>query len=257
MLQFMNIIKHFWIILFLFPISLLAQNTETETIFNPKIATFWANAEYIFENGNFAFLETRLHSTKGANSFDAQLGYEFRFSQKWSGGLAVRKNWQEKYDWLSGRIYAAHNGKIRSIEFLKILSAEYFRSDFQKLWRTRLQLAISRNFQLKKGFLRPILSFELFKEYPIPENSYPKRIFDRSELRAELAYAPIKNFSFSFFYLHPTDYFKVLAIYNAQNQLISPDRNLNILSPTFGIRLHYYLSNPKLAPERSLRNLGY
>ncbi len=253
----MNITKHFWIILFLFPISLFAQNTETESIFNPQSGILWLNSEYIFENGNFAFLETRLHRAEESNSFDAQLGYELRFSEKWSGGLALRKNWKERYDWLSGRFYGAHNGKIRSVEFLKTFSAEYFRSDFQKLWRARLQMALSRNFKLKQGFLRPILSFELFKNYPIPENFYPKRIFDRSEFRAEIAYAPIRNFSFSFFYLHPTDYFRILAIYNVQNQVIRPDRNLNIVSPAFGIRLHYYLSNPKLAPEKTLRNLGY
>lgn len=240
-----------------FQISVFAQSPETERITNPNTAAFWLNGEYIFENGNFAFLETRLQRAEWGNSLDAQLGYEFRFSQKWSGGLVARKIWQDRFEQASGRLYAAHNGKIRSIEFLKTFSAEYFRSDFQKLWRARLQVALSRNFQLKKGFLRPILSFELFKDYQIPANSYPKRIFDRSEWRAELAYAPLKNFSFSLFYLQSTDYFRVLAIYNAQNQLISPDRNLNINNPTWGIRLHYYLSNPKLAPEKSLRNLGY
>jgi exopolysaccharide biosynthesis predicted pyruvyltransferase EpsI len=84
-----------------------------------------------------------------------------------------------------------------------------------------------------------------------------KRRIDKTRLKLEAAYLLSERFSLSLFVQHETDYFFAVAQFDQNGQMLNPDRRLNLLAPTVGVRAHLWLRHRDTPAERKLRSLPY
>jgi hypothetical protein len=255
--------------------NLLAQNTEKTTNDASGWTTF--NIEYYRPSGSFWWAETQWQS----RSIDADqrlsiapfsllqqtVGYEYALTPRWGLGGAVRLTAKNPYSQLGTLVYLAHAGKIKSIEFTKLVGIE--RVDDQHPFietRTRVtaQVTLAKNFSVGgTAVIRPLLSYQvaLVHNWLLQANPlYEKRTIDRSRFQLEVAYIPTPKWSVSLFLIDQTDYF-----FAEEQTLVDkygiitpiPARNLNISTPVVGLRLHCRFFDKQLDSQRPLRNLTY
>jgi hypothetical protein len=255
--------------------TLLAQSTEKTTNDLTGWGTF--NVEYYRPSGSFWWAETQWQSRSidadqslsiaPLSLFQQTVGYEYALTPRWGLGGAVRFTAKNPYSQLGTLVYLAHAGKIRSVEFTKLVGIE--RIDDQHPFiatRTRVtaQVTFAKNFSVGgTAVIRPLVSYQiallhdwLLKSNPI----YEKRTIDRSRFQLEVAYIPTPKWSVSLFLIDQTDYFfaeeqTLVDKYGIITQL--PARNLNISTPVVGLRLHCRFFDKQLDSQKPLRNLTY
>ncbi|MCU0393062.1 MAG: hypothetical protein MUE81_18280 [Thermoflexibacter sp.] len=253
--------------------EIFAQNLPTER--NIQEASYWFNFnfEYFNKHGSMFFAESswRHSASPLAENFSIApiyliqhtLGYEFRLSNQWGIGILGKYVMQKRFDVFFSKIYLNHSGKIKNIEFFKQIGVEqvnYLSRTLENQGRFSGQVGLAHNFALSNGhILRPSLTYDLliwfdWRNPAIPQN---KRRIDQTRLKAEIAYFINKQWSLGLFFMHETDYFFALAQFDKDGVMIKPDRRLNILTPTIGLRLHYLLKNKDIGEEIRLRFLPY
>ena len=237
---------------------------------------YWLNfnVNYFNKNGGLLFAETNMrHSTfpnienLGIAPFyriQSTLGYEFRLTDQWGLGVSGRYVMEKRFDTFFSKIYLNHSGNIGKVQFIKQFGVE----QVSNLTKTALNqgnflalLALSHNIHLSNGhILRPTLAYEFLIGFSWGNNTailQDKRRIDQTLLRVEIAYFFNKKWSTSLFFTHQSDYYFALAQFDKDGGLIKPDRRLNLLTPTIGLRVHYLLKHKDLPSERRLRFLPY
>lgn len=266
--------KMSWLLLMLLPLLCSAQTMPTERVVQDEAYWLNFNFNYFNKNGSLLFAETNLrHSTFPdaenlgiAPLYRIQnlLGYEFRLTDQWGVGISGRYVMEKRFDTFFSKVYLNHSGKIGNIQFFKqfgIEQANYFLRTIKNQGNFSASLTLAHDIHLSNGhILRPTLTYEFLiaLNFGITTASTPnKRRIDQTMLKAEIAYFLNKRWSLGLFFIHQSDYYFALAQYDKDGELIKPDRRLNLLTPTIGLRVHYLLKNKELPSERRLRFLPY
>lgn len=250
-----------------------AQVMPTERSIQATSYWFNFNFEYFSKNGSMLFAESNLkHSTSPLVEnlsvaplylMQHTLGYEFRFSNQWNLGVSGRYVMEKRFDTFFSKIYLNHSGKIGEIEFFKQFGVEqvsYLSKTLENQGRFSGLAGLAHNFVLGNGnILRPSLTYELITWFDWRNPSVPqnKRRIDQTRLKAEVAYFLNPKWSVGLFFIHETDYFFALAQFDKDGKQIKPDRKLNILTPTIGLRVHFLLKAKDIGEEIRLRFLPY
>jgi hypothetical protein len=251
----------------------LAQDLPTQREVRQPLAWANFNAEYYLPSGSFLFGEVNLR-----RSFDADvptvvlgvhrahllLGYEQRLTDRWHLGVSGRVVAEAGLSQLYNRAYLNHSGRLGGLEFLKQVSVEQIsnlRARTGSEGRFGVLVALAKNYQLANGrTLRPVVSYELYSLFAISNQRFfndNKRRIDKTRLKLEAAYLLSERFSLSVFLLHETGYFFAVAQFDQNGQPLNPDRRLNLLSPTVGVRAHLWLRHRDLPASQRLRSLPY
>ncbi len=268
-------IKIFQLLIFTcLPLLSIAQATmPTERVVQNEDYWLNFNFNYFNKNGSLVFMESNLrHSTfpqienlgiAPLYRIQNTLGYEFRLSDQWGLGVSGRYVMEKRFDTFFSKVHLSHSGKIGNVQFLKQIGVEqinYFSRTIENQGRFSGLFAVAYNIQLSnKRILRPSLSYEFLIWFDFRTPAFPqnKRRIDQTNLKAEIAYFLNEKWSLGLFFMHNTDYYFALAQFDKDGALIKPDRKLNLLTPTIGLRVHYLLKNKDLSAERRIRFLPY
>ncbi len=256
-----------------FALCSFAQVMPIERSIQPTSYWFNFNFEYFSKNGSMLFAESNFkHSASSwienlgiapVYLIQHTLGYEFRFSNQWNLGVSGRYVIEKRFDTFFSKIYLNHSGKIGEIEFFKQFGVEqvsYLSKTLENQGRFTGLIGIAHNFDLGRGnILRPSLTYEFMTWFDWRNPSVPqnKRRIDQTRLKAEVAYFLNPKWSMGLFFIHETDYFFALAQFDKDGKKIKPDRKLNILTPTIGLRVHFLLKAKDIGEEIRLRFLPY
>lgn len=260
-------------LLLLFPLCSFAQTMPTERIVQYEAYWLNFNLNYFNKNGSLLFAETNLRHSTNANvenlgiaslyRVQGMLGYELRLTDQWNLGISGRYAIEKRLDTFFPRIYLNHSGKIGSLQFIKQFGLEH-QSNFTTTKSNQANflavLGLGYDISLSNGhILRPTLTYDfaIGFEWNKTAASQNKRRIDQTLLKLEIAYFFNKRWSTSLFFIHQSDYYFALAQYDKDGLQIKPDRRLNLLTPTIGLRVHYLLKNKELPSERRLRFLPF
>jgi hypothetical protein len=270
-----RLILLFWILCGTSVYQLSAQELP---LFRESLPTnYWTflNSEYYFAKGSFLFYEGNLRSSADVRFNTIQslpagfmhhlLGYEQRLNEHWAIGLSGRlANRQQRQEWYT-RLLLNHHSQIGTTAFLKQISVE--RLDRLSIrqgaeGRFMASLALSRNIRIAgKERIRVVGNYDAAFWFPIdgrPPFYDNKRRFDLTRFRLEVAWLFSEQWSASIFAIHDTQYFFAIAQFDANGEMIKPDRRLNLLTPTIGFRLHARFFNTALSKDTTpLRALAY
>jgi hypothetical protein len=269
-------------LLFLFPYFAFSQITPQEepktTESVAKDVEFWTNynMEYYLKGGSFLFAETNLLNSTYSyiNNLDnipfykiqQKIGYEQYLDKNWSLGVSALGVFDKNETQLITQMYAYHVSNIskKNIQLIKNLGFERidFTTDFKKAEsRITLGLALAKNFSIHgKNRFRAMISYKLFmQQYWLlkTHSLYNRRTIDMSRLRIELAYFLRDNLTISLFYNDQVEYYVAEAEYDANQNEITPIRNLNITTPIIGFRVHLQIFNKQKPENIRLRFLNY
>ena len=228
------------------------------------------NVERFDSKGNVLFLEanwqayTQITEANAVSILPFQqlqhtLGYETQLQHGFGVGLWGRHIARRGRGQLWGRLYLQHSGKIGKTDFYKQIGIEnttFLNSPTATRHRQGVSgmLALARNFGMPHN--RTLRISTAYEASILLDQVYSRRRIDQTRWRIEAAYTLTTRTSLGVFFIHATDYFFAEAEYNADLTLKKPDRLLNLLSPTFGLRLHY-LVLPATMPSQPLRILPY
>lgn len=261
------------LLLMLFPLLAFAQTMPTERVVQDEAYWLNFNFNYFNKNGSLFFAETNMRHSTYANAenlgiaqlywVQGTLGYEFRLTDQWNLGVSGRYAIEKRFDTFFSKVYLNHSGKIGKIQFIKLFGLEQV-SNFTTTKSTQANflamLALAYDISLSNGhILRPTLTYDFAIAFDWNGNaaSQNKRRIDQTLLKAEVSYFFNKRWSTSLFFIHQSDYYFALAQYDKDGLQIKPDRRLNLLTPTIGLRVHYLLKHKDLPSERRLRFLPY
>lgn len=250
-----------------------AQEMPTEKELQDE--SYWAtfNFNYFNKYGSVLFFESNLRHSTFPNAenlgiapltrIQNTLGYEFRLSDQWGLGVSGRYVMEKRFDTFFSKVHLSHSGKIGNVQFLKQVGVEqisYLARTLENQGRFSGLFSLGYDVHLSNGHtLRPSLSYEflIWFDWRNPAIPQTKRRIDQTTLKAEIAYFMNKKWSLGLFFIHQTDYYFALAQYDKDGALIKPDRKLNLLTPTIGLRVHYLLKHKDLPSERRVRFLPY
>jgi hypothetical protein len=251
---------------------LTAQEMPTQRVAREPVLWGNYNMEYYLPSGSFFFgevslrrsLQSGLPTALGLNRAHIMVGYEQRLTDHWHLGASGRVVTEGNLAQLYNRAYLNHSGSIGRIEFLKQISVEQInnlKAQTGSEGRFGVLVALAKNIPLANGrTFRPVFSYELFSLFAISNRFFfndNKRRIDKTRLKLEGAYWFTERFSLALFMIHETDYFFAVAQFDQNGQQLNPDRRLNLLSPTVGVRAHFWLKHQDLPPSRRLRSLPY
>jgi hypothetical protein len=259
-------------------LTALARAQDLPTHRESRGVGAWAtlNGEYYLRGGSFLFAEINLRSNRQANQpgligaavqrAHVLVGYEQRLTDHWHLGGSLRLAQEPNLNQRFSRVYLGHQGQIGSLEFLKQAGVEQILQRGGGVSGTEGRFSalvgLAKNFDLANGrSLRTVLSYEAFTLFQLgpasPFFNQNKRRVDKTRLKLEAAYRLGAQWSLGLFAQHETDYFFAVAQFDQTGQLLKPDRRLNLLAPTVGFRLHYWLKSKNLPADRRLRGLPY
>jgi hypothetical protein len=178
------------------------------------------------------------------------VGYERRFSERWSGGLSYRTAYQKAFNIRYYRVYASHRGKLgKHWQISKTAAVERrvpVNDAASAAWRFRLWLGLSRRWQIHpKHRLNTVLSYEAFRinlDDELPDEK--KRRISRTRLRFALEYPFSDKITLSLFALRQTDYAVALVTSNPPPPT-ALTQNLNTVTPVYGISLRWRINPPE------------
>lgn len=212
-----------------------------------------ANAESYRPDGSFFYAQMQQAFNQPA--FLATAGYEQHLWRRWFAGLALTYNANNQ---LHYAINLNHSGKFLHWQFLKQVSYTFQSQPKQQDETHAVQFlaGIARNFKLKshQHFLRTVLSYQAII---FPSSSTYQRTIDQTRLQVEAAYFLKEHFSIGFFLAQSTRYYIALARYDANGNLIAPDRRLNLNTALVGARLHLLLNLDQVVDKTHMRILAY
>ncbi len=249
-----------------------------KTVYFYRDVEIWTNynMEYYLKSGSFLFAETNLRYSSSPYSrnldnvpiyqINQKIGYEQYLDKNWSMGFSARGLFEKQETQLFTQMYFYHVSNIskKNIELIKNISFE--RIDFDNSSRKTesritLGVALAKKFVINnKVRLRPIISYELFmRQYWLIKSHdlYNRRTIDMNRLRIELAYYLRNNLTISLYYTNQTEYYIAEADYDDKQNEINPIRNLNIVTPIIGFRVHLQLFEKQKSDNIRLRFLNY
>lgn len=181
--------------------------------------------------GNTPFDETNLF-----------VGYQFFLREAWQFQLNQRRNRivTGRKDFSQGVVQ--HNGKIKSLIFVKQLSIEFIQSKDNRSsaddFRFSLLTYIGKKIEIKGTIFQPGIRFEGFRNWNTvgePRRLSKTRLWIENQIRLS------NNINLVLFAMRETDYFFAEEQYglddNGDLVLLKPYRKLNLFTPTYGIKL--------------------
>jgi hypothetical protein len=239
---------------------------------NLPLVRSWADKPVLFATFNTeryqksgSFLYAQVQQALNQQGFSAVLGYEQRLTRHWFAGISVIPSLlSNDLNRFSYSLNASHTGRIGKWQFLKQVSYT-LQSDLVRQIGTPSQRAyynsfgfaagIARNFSIgAQTMLRPIVSYQA-AVFP-GSNIYPRTV-DQTRAQVELAWFPKEHYSIGLFFAQSTDYFIALARFDANGNVIEPERRLNLNTALIGLRLHLLLNLQQVESREQMRMLFY
>jgi hypothetical protein len=222
-----------------------------------------ANAEYYQKSGSFLYAQVQ--QALNQQGVSAVLGYEQRLTRHWFAGISVIPSLLgNDLNRFSYSLNGSHTGRIGKWQLLKQVSYT-LQSDLVRLIGAPsrrdyyhafgLTAGIARNFSIgTQSILRPVVSYQanIFPRSDI----YPRTI-DQTRAQAELAWFPKENYSIGVFFAQSTGYFIALGRFDANGNVIEPERRLNLNTALIGLRLHLLLNLQPVENREQMRMLLY
>lgn len=243
--------QHRLIIFFIFIISKVAAQDGVLKLYTPETYRGTISGNYYLESGTFIFIESNFTYQDGfyirdfspfnkLNYVDAHVGVQFQISDKWSGGLSQKLAKKE----VNGLSYTdfniVHQGKIKSLDFLKQATLEYKKhlsTNLNDLGILSLFGGLHKGLKVKNRQLGFMVSYRAFKikelggdEYSI----YKKRFINKTILRVDAYIEAVKGIYIGLFALRDTEYYPTV---NA-----GPNDRLNLVTPTYGVTLNFVIN---------------
>ncbi|WP_028978743.1 hypothetical protein [Sporocytophaga myxococcoides] len=240
------------IIFFIFIFSkVAAQSDGVLKLYTPETYKSTISGNWYFESGTFVYLESNFAYQDGfyirdfspfnnLNYVDARLGVQFQISDKWSGGLSQKLAKKEVNGLSYTEFNLVHQGKIKSLDFLKQASLEYKKhlsTNLNDLGILSLFGGLHKGFKVKSRQLGVMVSYRAFKikelggdEYSI----YKKRFINKTILRVDAYIEAFKGIYVGLFALRDTEYYPTM---NA-----GPNDRLNLVTPTYGVSLNFVIN---------------
>lgn len=222
-----------------------------------------ANAERYQKSGSFLYAQVQ--QALNQQGFSAVLGYEQRLTRHWFAGISVLPSLlSNDLNRFSYSLNASHTGRIGKWQFLKQVSYTLqsdlvrqigapSRRDYYNSFG--FAAGIARNFPAgAQSMLRPIISYQA-SIFP-GSNIYPRTI-DQTRAQAELAWFPKEHYSIGVFFAQSTGYFVALGRFDANGNVIEPERRLNLNTAVIGLRLHLLLNLQQVENREQMRILLY
>ncbi|WP_448519916.1 hypothetical protein [Rhodoflexus sp.] len=209
-----------------------------------------ANAERYQQRGSFLFAQ--LQQAISQPGLSATIGYEQRLTRRWFIGGSIMPTTVDNSNTFSYSLNTSHSGKIAKWQFLKQV-AYTLQSD--QLNSFNFLTALTRNFSIgKEQLLRPIFSYQASI---FPGSSIHPRTIDQTRAQAELAWFPKETYSIGLFFAQSTSYFIALGRFDANGNVIEPERRLNLNTAIIGLRLHLLLNLQAVDNREQMRILPY
>lgn len=228
--------------------SLWAQNGGVKKEIYPSAFKATVSANYYFPSGTYVYVESSGSYQEGdfynrdfsplrkLNTIDAGVGVQFQFSEKWLGGISQKLARSQ----VNGLSYTGfnieHQGKIKSVDFLKLGALEYrkhINANVNDLALMSVLAGLHKSFLIKDRELGVLLSYRVFKIREIGGDEYSifkKRFINKTVLRADVYFEAFKGIYIGLFALRDTNYFPY------DDSLGSFDK-YNSITPTYGISL--------------------
>ena len=233
--------------------------SNAEVLKNYNAPTYFTTLRldyYFKERGSYLYWEGNYNTNpdyallSGRYAFYNMIGYEHHAGGKWYLGLSenFRFDYTKGNNSLITKFNISHRGKIKSIDFIKELSAEYLyylsNSAGQQpnaQGRIGLGSALHKKFNFKKSSLGFMFSYRVYlcTDFRDADLSiYSNRTFDLTRMRFDVYYGINKNIYVGLFAMRETEYYYTLGGFDSQMNVI-PDYRINKITPTFGLTLNY------------------
>ncbi len=228
------------------------------------------NVEYFFKDGSFLFYESNWQvgqnqTFEKINSLPFYqmyhlLGYEIPLGKNWAGGFGIRQNYFWELHVSALRTHLNHSGKISKFVFFKEFSLEHFwqNRNEKSYHRAGLRTMLGRDWRIQKHQIRSVFGYDLFKRFE-SENLAKNRNIQQTNLRMGADFFLKKLLSIGIYYDKTTSYFFVEEQYitdkNTGKLIQIPARRLNIILPTWSLRLHGQFFRLKHEAENSRKRM--
>ncbi len=238
------------IIFFIFISTKLAAQGVSKSYY-PNTLRGSISGNYYFESGSFFYIESNGTYQEGfyirdfspfnkLNSVDLGMGVQFQISEKWSGGISQKLARSQ----VNGLSYTGfnveHQGKIKSIDFIKLATLEYrkhINANVNDLALISFLAGLHKSILVKERQLGFLVSYRAFKIREIGGDEFSifkKRFINKTVLRADVYFEALKGIYIGLFALRDTDYYPTI---NA-----GANDKLNIITPTYGVTLNFVIN---------------
>lgn len=182
-------------------------------------------------------------------------GYEWRLSERWSGGLVEKITFDPgpTRTFQTGG-FLRHCGHIGSVQFRKRVLAEHaaLAASGQSppdQGRVRIRADLDRTWRLGTLGLRPRVAAELQFDISFEKRDAAakagQRTVDRALLRAELAVEVTDQLSFVPYVVRQTEFTTAIAQFDADGNVKVPAGSRNLRYPAVGLDVRYTLLSRK------------
>ena len=224
-----------------------------------RSASFWPElqVEYVLKNTSFFYFRNHyrhnfdndfnhLREDKVLRSLERvqfRAGYEYVFTNQWSGGINTSYAMERTRNILFNEIYGRHLSTFGKTRFSQRASFEHIlRWPTNTSGRIRFRTDLDRNFNIRNKVIRPRIAYELFFNldyHPTEKANNPKRLVDRTRLRFEVQYLFSDKFSIAPYFTEQVDFTSVKPTYDDAGTITRLGGNQNNITPIIGLDIRY------------------
>lgn len=239
---------------------------------NLPLARAWADRPTLFATVNAeryqpsgSFLYAQLQQAVNQAGVSGIIGYEQRLTRHWFVGGSLMPTVNDVVNRFSYGLHLSHSGRIGKWQLLKqatyVLQADRARRAAGTTARRDyfnslgFMAALARNFPVSaRQTLRTVLSYQASV---FPGSIIHPRTIDHTQAQAEIAWFPKETYSIGLFFAQNTNYFIALGRFDANGNVIEPERRLNLNTAFIGLRLHLLLNLSAVKDREQMRILAY